>query len=261
MRYESFGRGKGEAPTLVLSAGLGGLGAFWRPQVEALGARFHVIAYDHRGTGANPDSLPDRYAVADMAEDVRGLLDEAGVERCHFMGHALGGLVGLELALRAPERLSALVLVNAWAKASSHTRRCFAARLALLDRAGPDAYVRAQPIFLYPAAWLMRHEARVAGEEAHGIARFQGADTLRRRAAALLAFDVSGRLGEVRVPTFVVGARDDVLVPYPCSEALADGIPGARLWLAAEGGHASSVTDPEPFNAAVLGFLDGVGRG
>jgi aminoacrylate hydrolase len=256
VKYESFGRARGEAPTIVLSAGLGGLGAFWQPQFAMLSERFHVIAYDQRGTGANKGALPDGYSIAAMADDVLGILDLAGVEQCYFMGHALGGLIGLELALRAPSRLSGLILVNAWQAVSSHTRRCFAARLTLLERSGPEAYVEAQPIFLYPAAWLMRHEDHVAREVAHGLAHFQGADTLLKRIGALLAFDVSARLGEISVPTFVAGTRDDVLVPYLCSEALASGIPGAKLWLAAEGGHASTVTDPDSFNAALLRAMD-----
>jgi aminoacrylate hydrolase len=255
VNYEAFGRGKNEAPTIVLSAGLGGLGGFWQPQFAALTDRFHVIAYDHRGTGANKSALPDDHTISDMADDVAGILDQAGVERCHFLGHALGGLIGMELVLRAPSRVSGLVLVNAWQTSSSHTRRCFAARLALLERSGPEAYVQAQPIFLYPAAWLMRHEDRVAREVAHGIAHFQGVENLKKRIGALLAFDVSARLGKIRVPTLVAGTRDDVLVPYLCSEALASGIAGAKLWLAGEGGHASTLTDPDRFNHALLCFL------
>jgi aminoacrylate hydrolase len=256
VNYEVFGRAQNEAPTIVLSAGLGGLGAFWQPQYAVLSDRFHVIAYDQRGTGANRSTLPDNYTIAAMADDVVAILDRAGVERCHFMGHALGGLIGIELALRFPSRVSGLIPVNAWPTVSSHTRRCFAARLALLERSGLEAYVEAQPIFLYPAAWLMRHEDHVAREVAHGIAHFQGAENLMKRIGALLAFDVSARLGEIKVPTLIAGTRDDVLVPYLCSEALASGIPGAKLWLAAEGGHASTVTDPDAFNLALLRFLD-----
>jgi aminoacrylate hydrolase len=256
VKYEAFGRAKDEAPTIVLSAGLGGLGAFWQPQFAVLSERFHVIAYDQRGTGANKGPLPEDTSIAAMADDVVGILDSAGVERCHFMGHALGGLIGLDLALRVPSRLSGLILVNAWPTVSSHTRRCFAARLALLERSGPEAYVQAQPIFLYPAAWLMQHEDHVAREVAHGIAHFQGAEVLMKRVGALLAFDVSARLAEITVPTLVAGTRDDVLVPYLCSEALASGIPGAKLWLAAEGGHASTVTDPDGFNRALLRSMD-----
>jgi aminoacrylate hydrolase len=256
VNYEAFGRAKNEAPTIVLSAGLGGLGGFWQPQFAVLAERFHVIAYDHRGTGANKTALPEGYTMSAMADDVIGILDKAGVERCHFMGHALGGLIGMEMALRSPSRVSGLILVNSWQTVSSHTRRCFAARLTLLERSGREAYVQAQPIFLYPAAWLMRHEDSVVREVAHGMAHFQGIENLTKRIGALLAFDVSARLREIQIPTLVAGTRDDVLVPYLCSEALASGIPGAKLWLAAEGGHASTVTDPDGFNLALLRFLD-----
>ena len=241
----------------MLSAGLGGAGGFWQPQMAALTERYRVILYDHRGTGANTGALPDGYTISAMADDVTGILDDASVERAHFIGHALGGLVGLDLGLRAPARLSSLVLVNAWAATDAHTKRCFAVRTALLRHEGPAAYVRAQPIFLYPAAWLSRNKAAIAREEAHGIAHFQGADTLTRRLGALLAFDVSGRLAEIETRTLVAASRDDVLVPYPCSETLAAGLPNARLWLTAEGGHGFSVTDPQPFNTALLEFLAG----
>ena len=128
-------------------------------------------------------------------------------------------------------------------------------RLALLEHVGPAAYVQAQPIFLYPAAWLSQNAERVAREEAHGIAHFQGAGTLLARVGALLAFDVADRLGSVAVPTLVAASRDDVLVPYTCSEDLASGIPGATLVMVPEGGHGFTVTAPAPFNAALLAFL------
>jgi aminoacrylate hydrolase len=63
-------------------------------------------------------------------------------------------------------------------------------------------------------------------------------------------------MSDIRVPTFIAAARDDVLVPYTCSEVLAARIPGAKFWLAAEGGHGASATDHEVFDAQILGFLE-----
>jgi len=255
VRYDVFGRTDADAATVVLSAGLGGLGSFWRPQFEEFGSRFRIIVYDHRGTGLNAGELPNDYAIADMADDVVSILDHARVANCHFVGHALGGLVGLDLALREPSRVASLVLVNCWAIVAAHTRRCFAMRTALLTHVGVEAYVRAQPIFLYPAAWLSSHQERIERDEAHGIAHFQGEDTLMKRIAALLAFDVTTKLGGIKVPTLVAASRDDILVPHTCSQALVDGIPDSRLWLTPEGGHGCSVTEPVSFNKAVLDFL------
>lgn len=255
MNYDVLGRTDDRAPTVLLSAGLGGLGHFWRPQLEALGAHHRVIVYDQCGTGANAGELPNDYSIAHMADDVVTILDSAGVASCHFVGHALGGLIGLELARCDPSRLASLVLVNAWARVDSHTRRCFEARTALLKHVGVEAYVRAQPIFLYPAAWLSEHEDVARKEEAMGIAHFQGADNLLKRLSALLAFDATSDLGAIVTPTLVAASRDDILVPFTRSQQLAGSLPNATLWLTPEGGHAFTVTDPLPFNTAMLAFL------
>jgi len=258
MRFDVV-EGPAGAATVLLSSGLGGAAAYWSPQLPELQARYRVVTYDQAGTGRNRFTLPDGYSIGNMADEVLAILDASGAESCHFVGHALGGLVGLELALRAPARLRSLSVVNGWAKADAHTIRCFEARLALLEHGGAEAYVRAQPIFLYPAAWLADHEAAMVVEDTHGVAGFQGAETLRRRIAALLAFDVTARLGEVAVPTFIVAARDDVLVAYRQSERLAAGIRGARLHVEPAGAHAVNVTEAKTFNAALLSFLADAG--
>lgn len=255
IHYEVHGRTEPGARTLVLSAGLGGAGAFWQPQMAALTPHYRVVLYDHRGTGHNSGPLPDHYTIAAMADDVIEILDALDCKTCTFIGHALGGLAGLDLALRAEARLEALVLVNAWAKTEAQTRYCFSIRKDLLFHAGPAAYVRAQPLFLYPAPWLAQNQERLARDEAHGIAHFQGQDTLLKRIGALESFDVTSQLGDIKIPTLVAASRDDLLVPWTASRILADGLPAARLWVTAEGGHGYTVTEPEIFNAGLLSFL------
>ncbi len=255
MHFEVLGPAEGGAGTVLLSSGLGGAGAFWQPQLAALIPRFRVVLYDQRGTGRSAQTLPEPYAIAHMAEDVAGIMDTLEVERCHVVGHALGGAIGLALALQRPERVRSLVLVNAWAKMDSQTRRCFAVRRELLLHAGPEAYVRAQPLFLYPAPWMSANAARLEAEHAHGVAHFQGTETLLKRIGALEAFDVAARLRQIACPVLVAAARDDLLVPWTASARLAEGLPDARLWVVPEGGHAFTVTDPAPFNAELVGFL------
>jgi aminoacrylate hydrolase len=257
MNFKIFNQ-RNDADAIVVSAGLGGLSHFWHPQIEALAGEFRVIAYDQRGTGDNQAALPSPYTIGMMADDVIEILDKARIERCHFMGHALGGLVGLELALNYPERVSSLIVVNSWAAPNSHTQRCFAARRELLNKSGVDAYVNAQPIFLYPAAWLERNAAQVSREVEAGIRNFQGADNLLARMDALLRFEIGGKLGDIETPTLVAASRDDILVPWTCSEDLARKIPNAEFWVVPEGGHAFSAVDAEPFNSRVLSFLRGV---
>jgi aminoacrylate hydrolase len=240
---------------VVLSAGLGGLAGFWAPQRAALEARFRVVAFDQRGTGRNAQPLPEDYSIGHMAEDVVEVLDAAGIARAHVLGHALGGLVGLELARRHPARLGRLVLVNAWAKADRHTERCFDIRLGILAAQGPGAYVATQPLFLHTAPYLSAHHERILAEVAHGTAHFQGSDTLLKRIGALRAFDARDALAVITAPALVAAARDDLLVPWTASQALAAGLPAASLWVTDQGAHAFTVEQPEPFNAAMMAFL------
>lgn len=248
MHYQLHGQTDPLAPVVLLSAGLGGSGQFWLPQLDLLAEHFRVVIYDHRGTGANPAQLPPGYSMQHMADEVRQLLDLLGIERCHFIGHALGGMIGLTLALTAPARVASLVLVNSWMLLNAHTRRCFEVRKDLLMNSGVQAYIRAQPLFLYPADWLAAHQGQMEREEAHLVTHFQGRDNLLRRLQALMDTDFSARLTSLKTPTFVIASKDDMLVPWCCSTALAAAIPAATLQLMPWGGHAMSVSNPQEFN-------------
>ena len=120
-------------------------------------------------------------------------------------------LIGLDLALRRPDLIQSLVLINAWSKADPHSGRCFDVRIALLENAGVEAFVKAQPLFLYPAIYMADNPEKMAAEEGHALAHFQGRDNILRRIAALRAFDVDDRLGDVQTPTLVIATRDDLL--------------------------------------------------
>jgi aminoacrylate hydrolase len=258
--HEIHGRTDPGAPVILLSSGLGGSAHYWVPQFEALGTHYKIIAYDQRGTGRSPDTLPEGYAVADMAAEAGALLDSLGITECDIMGHALGGLIALQLALDRPALVRRMVLVNAWAKTHPHTIRCFQARKSLLLNDGIPAYVAAQPLFLYPAWWLATRQAWLEEQDASGITHFPPVDVALRRIAAILAFDLQSEIPKITAPTLAIAARDDVLVPSTCSEQLGNLFPKGLLpngmpWIMEAGGHACNVTLPIPFNAQVVSFL------
>lgn len=250
--------GHPDAPPLILSSGLGGSAEYWAPNIPALAARFRVIAYDHRGTGRSDRTACATLTVEDMARDVAGLMDLIGIAHAHFVGHALGGMIGMALALAAPERVDRLVVVNGWGRIEAHTVRCFEARLALLRNAGELAYIKAQPIFLYPANWLTRDAPAGLLDDAEQLTHFPGAAAIEQRIAAARAFDVLDRIVEINAPLLAYCSGDDVLVPSMAStrivDRLAPGNGGAEL-IRRWGGHACNVTDAEAFNRIVPGWL------
>lgn len=251
--YETHG--SPDAPPLILSSGLGGSANYWRPNIPALAEHFGVIAYDHRGTGRSNRTLPEVVTVDDFADDILALMDALEIPQAHIIGHAAGGVAGLALALKAPDRLDKLVVVNGWAKADPHFLRCFEARLNLLRHAGVEAFLRAQPIFLYPADWISVHMAELDEELSHQLATFPGEATTEKRIAALANFDVSGKLRHLTESVCVLAAADDMLVPRVTGWALSRELDGATFEVVEWGGHACNVTDAKAFNRIVLDFL------
>lgn len=254
MHYELHGNPYA-AQTVVLCSGLGGAAGYWAPHLAAFGEQLQVISYDQLGTGRSPATLAEGYSIADMADELLALLDGLDVQRCLFVGHALGGLVGLQLALQRPDLLQRLVLINAWAVPNAHSARCFDMRVQLLKHSGPAAYVAAQPLFLYPPTWIVANGERLEADLAHALAHFPGEANTLRRIAALRAFDIQERLAEIDVPTLVMASRDDTLVPWTQSVHLAEGLANAHLEVRDFGGHAFNLTEQASFERSVLAFL------
>ncbi|MDD1500706.1 pyrimidine utilization protein D [Agrobacterium sp. CNPSo 3708] len=255
MHFDLHGRQDADAPTIILSSGLGGSASYWAPQLAALSDDYRIVSYDHRGCGRTGGEVPADGGIAAMADDVLEIAEQLGLTRFDFMGHALGGLIGLDLALRKPGIIGKLVLINAWSKADPHSGRCFDVRIELLEKSGVPAFVKAQPLFLYPAVWMSENAERLEAEERHAIHHFQGHANILRRIAALRAFDVDNRLQDIKTETLVIATRDDLLVPYTRSIRLAEGLSNSQLQLVDFGAHAFNVTAPDAFNAAILRFL------
>ncbi|WP_380181539.1 pyrimidine utilization protein D [Kalamiella sp. sgz302252] len=256
MHLEISGQDSPSAPTLVLSAGLGGLGSFWQPQLAELRKAYRVVIYDQRGTGRSPDALPADYSMRDMAAELAAALAEREITRFGVIGHALGGMVAMQLALDYPDRVTLIAIVNGWLRLNAHTRRCFQVRQDLLLNVGVEAYVRAQPLFLYPADWLSENQARIEAEDALHCAHFQGMENLLRRLHALMNCDFTHQASHITQPVLVICSQDDLLVPSVCTQQLYEALPNAMLKRMPRGGHAMSVTESAAFNEILLTWLD-----
>lgn len=244
-----------DAPVLLLIAGLGGTGNYWLPQRAALAEHYQVVVYDQRGTGVNRQELPGDYCLADMAHEIHSALLQHGITHYSVLGHALGGLVALQLALDYPASIDTLVIINGWLQLNYHTRRCFAVRETLLRDNGAAAYLQAQPLFLYPADWMAANQPRLEAEEAMHNAHFQGAENLTRRLNALKAADFHTTAAHIHQPVLLICSRDDLLVPWTCSTELHEALPESVLEVMPWGGHACNVTAADDFNQRLLSAL------
>ena len=248
----------GSGIPVILSAGMGGGGGFWAPQIEDLAKHHQVIIYDHVGTARSRGEVPVSRSIAGMAGDIVSVLDHLGIGSAHVVGHAIGGIVGLELAMMQSARLRSVTVVNGWARADAFLRRCFEVRKEILRVSGPKAYVRAQPLFLFPPQWIAENVAKLDADEPHIISHFPPAETMNARIEMFLAFDPGERLQTISTPVLVTTATDDALVPAYLTRELARVVPGAVLREVGYGAHAFTAVTPGVFNQMLLTFLASV---
>ncbi len=251
---ELFVEEHGEGEVLLLVAGLGGSGTFWRKQAAYFSQRYRVITYDHRGVGRSPEASLHS-SVGEMADDALALMDALGIEAAHLVGHSTGGAIGQHLALRAPDRIRSLVLSSSWAGPTPLFVELFQLRRKILLDAGAESYLFSGTLLVTPA-WAI--EDSYPGREKIVTERlkvFPGVEAELGRLNAVMTHDLRVEIHGIRVPTGVISAKDDVLTPPGMARELAERIPGARRVMLPEGGHFCMVTVAEQYNSELSRLL------
>jgi 3-oxoadipate enol-lactonase len=238
------------APALVLSNSLGTTQELWERQLPELVERFRVLTYDHPGHGAS--AAPEQpCTVEGLAESLLTLLDERGLERVSFCGVSIGGMVGMALALRSPERVEHLVLSCTSAYLGPPEQ--WAERAQLVRAEGVEAIADT-----VVGRWFT---PELQHEEPELVARFRAtlAATPRegyaRCSEAIGAWDARERIAAISVPTLVVAGADDPATPVAHADLIVARIHGARLLVLERAAHLANVERAETFTRAVLEHL------
>jgi 3-oxoadipate enol-lactonase len=239
--------GPAGAPALVLPCSLGTTRELWEPQLAAFTRSFRVLRYEHRGHGASPVP-PGPYTVAELARDALELLGELGLERVSWCGLSLGGMVGMWLGAHVPERLSSLVLAATAARMQAP--EAYSERAALVREQGiepvADAVVARWFTPAAPPGLVARFRDNLVATPSEGYAGC---------CEALAAWDFRDRLAAVSVPTLVLAGSEDEATPEPCTDLLAERIPGARLVALEGAAHLANLERPQAFAEAALDHL------
>lgn len=235
-------RGTG-VPVLLIAGQATGMHG-WGPFADELARDFRVIAFDHRGIGESASGDAARYTTRAFAQDAVAVLDAAGVQGAHIVGHSMGGRVAQWLAADDPERVRRLVLLGTTASDRAGERRDPAVVAGLLsgDRA------RMTPLF-FDDGWASAHPEVVDAF----FTRVTTREALRGHFAASRDHDARAALAAIEAPTLVIHGEHDPLTPLAQARLLADGIPGASL-LALDARHGLHLDTPEVV-AAVRDFL------
>jgi 3-oxoadipate enol-lactonase len=254
--YESHGDG----PPLVLVMGIGYDSSLWKlAQVPALAKRFRVIIFDNRDVGRS-SKAHGRYTIADMADDVVGLLDGLDIARAHVLGLSMGGLIAQQVALRHPTRVDRLVLAGCGAAPARVAFDPIGA-WAWLKRNDPtgETFACEQFVWLFSTAFRRNRAAvestiAMLSSNPHPVEP----DAYQRQADAYLAYDALDQLGDIRAPTLMIVGEQDLLTPPWICEEVTRGIRGARFEVIEGDGasHLAAVERADDFNALVIRFLE-----
>lgn len=251
--YEDSDPDGDSTDVIVFSHGLFMDHEMFAPQVQALQDRWRCITWDERAHGAT-ESTTAPFTYWDSANDVLGLLDHLGIERAVLAGMSQGGFLSLRAALTAPERVRALVLIDTQA-GPENPDNLDAYNQLLETWIGADEVP--QDILDFVAAIIL-------GADWPGTAAWQdkwrriSPERLRQAWNTLVTReDLGPRMSELDLPAISMHGTDDAAIPVSDGQALADAL-GAELHLIEGAGHAANLTHPEPANAALVPFLDGL---
>ncbi len=250
---------RGAGPTVLWIQGVGVAGSGWQPQIEVLAGEFACVSLDNRGIGASPWSGRG-LTIERLAGDAIAVVDAAGGGDFHLVGHSLGGLIALQVALDVRPRVRSLALLctfpgGRWA-APLTPRMMW---LGMRARVGTRSMRRKgfMQLVLPPGTpGDPEMASKLAALFGHDLA--DQPPVVSQQLRALRACDLSRRLGELAgIPTLVVSATHDPIAPPSAGRALAAGIQGARFVEAPDASHGLPITHAEQINQLLAEHLRG----
>ncbi len=244
----------GAGAAVVLAHTIGCDHRMWEHLAARLAPRHRVLAFDARGHGRSPVA-PRPYGLADLADDAARLLDRLGIERAHWVGLSMGGMVGQAFALAYPERLGKLVLANTTSSYGPEGRSNWQARIRMVEQGGLAAIRDMVAARYFSEAFRLKNRAVVEKVMARFV-ETPGQGYLGC-CDAIAELDLLEQLPRIAAPTLVIAGELDAGTPPAMSQAIAERIPGARLAVIPGAAHLSAVENPEAFAAEVERFLAG----
>ena len=256
--YVEVGEG---LPCLVMHGGLGGDHSSLHPWLDPLGDVMRLVYYDHRGNGRSGRPRSDSITFEQLCADADALREHLGFEEIAVLGYSFGGFIALEYALRYPERISHLILLDTAPtfdyeeeiEANARRKGATQEQLEALDASAEDEgeswrlWKVIEP--LYFCTFDADLAERVMGKTVISVEAADAGD------AIIEGWDLTPRLGEISAPTLILVGRDDFVCPPSQAKIMHEGIPNSELAVFENSGHFTHVEEPEAFFDAVRGWL------
>jgi 3-oxoadipate enol-lactonase len=244
--------GKEGAPWLVLSHSLACSVRMWDPQIAALKDQYRILAYDTRGHGAS--SAPKgAYTLELLADDLHFLLRELKIEKVHFCGLSMGGMIGQTYALRYPGALRSLTLADTTSRYPAEAWPLWQERIATAQAKGMAPLAQATL-----ERWFTEPFRRSNAGAVDAIRKLILATPVAGYAGcchAIPKINLTARLREIKCPILVIVGEQDPGTPPSMAREIHENAPGSTLVVLPQAAHLSNLEQPEGFSRTLRDFL------
>jgi 3-oxoadipate enol-lactonase len=257
LNYKLEGGGE---ETIVLINGLADDLETWVLQVDDfLAAGYRVLRFDNRGIGASSKPAGP-YSSQMLADDAKALVDSLGITSFHLMGVSMGGMIAQAYALSYPGDLRSATFACTYAAPGPFCSRMFSMWADMAPVLGVPFVMRDVTLWAFTVPFFEQRGDDVAEFETAMRYMDQPVHAYLAQLAVIRSHDLTGRLGQISVPSLVLAGEEDILIPVSLSRRIHDGIPGSE-WATTAGGHGCVWEHPAQFNQVFLDFVRRHGKG
>lgn len=241
-----------DGPVVMLAHSLGANLSMWDPQVPALtGAGYRVLRYDHRGHGQSAVP-PGPYSMAQLAGDVIDLLDGLALDKVHFCGLSMGGMVAQELGARHGRRLHTLMLCST--SAHMPPREVWEERIQTVRENGMAVVIDATIERWFTQAGQARLPAEV--QKIRKALSETSPDGFTACCAAIRDMDLRDAIRGIAAPTLIMVGEHDQGTPVSAARFIHERISASRLVVLADAAHLQNVEQAGTFTQTMMSFLE-----
>ncbi|MFQ5995299.1 MAG: 3-oxoadipate enol-lactonase [Acidiferrobacterales bacterium] len=244
---------EGEGPVVTLSHSLACNFSMWDEQVDALKARYRVLRYDIRGHG-DTSAPPAPYTLEGLTDDLHALLTELGIERTHFVGLSMGGMIGQMFALAHPDMVQSLVLCDTTSRWPKESAPMWEQRINTVQEGGMEPMV--EPTIERWFTEPFRQQRRDVTDRIRKMIRATPLQGYIGCCHAIPKIDTTDQLEAIQCPSLIIVGEQDPATPVEMARTIHDGIPSSGLEVLPSASHLSNVEQPAAFNRALTGFLE-----
>ncbi len=238
---------------VMLSHSLATTWKMWEPQIHLLESKFQVLRYDTRGHGLS-DAPEGAYTLEQLATDVIGLLDELDIQKIHWVGLSMGGMIGQCLGLNHADRIESLSLCDTTAVIPDDAQPIWQERIEIAREHGMTALVEStlERWFTTPYRQTNPPEVQQIREMVlqTPVAGYIGCSE------AICNLNYIPRLHKIKIPTLIMVGADDPGTPVAESQAMHAAISDSKLVILPSAAHLSNIEQAEAFNKNLVRFLE-----